>query len=192
MNESDPTRFPTAELIDRMEQVLQELRRQGRAAVAAQAAAESCLAEIQRLAEAGPPAAASRASEGDWLLSLLPAFDALDASVAQASALQQELGRARWLTALPPVRHLVGDVLAFLRGVGMVRAQFDRGLEQAGIRVDRQTGVAVDPSRHRVLEVRPVPRGGRRGQVLRVLRAGYRSASRCLREAEVQASEDAR
>ena len=80
-------------LAARIDELTREVRRQGRAAVAAQAAAESCL---ERLAEGHgvddgggdePPAEEEQAADTAWVHALLPVADALDRVLSQARAM---------------------------------------------------------------------------------------------------------
>jgi len=176
----------------RLDALVQEVRRQGRAGVAAQAAAESCLEEVQRLAAllrdcpAGDPAPAAAPAVQPWLRALLPALDAVSFSAARADRLRQELARPRWWSAFGSRRRQLEEIVAFLRGTEMLRTQLDAALLELGVRVDRDVGVPVDPSRHRVLEVLAA-RASQRGRVLEVIRPGYFRGEHCIRETEVRA-----
>jgi hypothetical protein len=86
---------PLQNIEARIDELVREVRRQGRAAVAAQAAAESCL---ERLAEAQdreeePPAEEAQAEkeaqaeDAAWVHALLPVADALDRVLSQARAM---------------------------------------------------------------------------------------------------------
>lgn len=180
-----------AGLSDRVKQLAQEVRRQGRAAVGAQAAAESCLDELRQLAASQSEAEAPRENSADasgWLHALLPVFDALDSSAAQAHAIARQWRDSRWCRALPPLRRAARDAAAMAEGIRLLQSQLAQALEHVGVEVDRAAGVAVDPARHRVLQVRAKP-GAEPGQVLEVFRAGYFVGNDCLRETEVCASE---
>jgi molecular chaperone GrpE len=173
-----------------VEQLAQEVRRQGRAALGAQAAAESCLDELRQLAAGRGAAAAPRENSVDslgWLRALLPVFDAVDSSAAQAQAIARQWRASRWCRALPPLRHAARDAAALAEGIGLLQSQLAQALQQVGVEVDRAAGVTVDPARHRVLQVR-AQAGTKPGQVLEVLRAGYFVGNHCLRETEVCAS----
>ena len=176
----------------RLDALVQEVRRQGRAGVAAQAAAESCLEEVQRLAAllrdrpASDPAPAAAPMGEPWLRALLPVFDAMSFSAARASSLRQELARPRWWSTLGLLRRRFGDILAFLSGTEMLWTQLDAALLELGVRVDRDVDVPVDPRRHQVLEV-VAARPSQRGRVLEVIRPGYFRGEQCIRETEVRA-----
>ena len=183
-----------AGLSQRVEQLAQEMRRQGRAAVGAQAAAESCLDELRQLASAQSKAAAPPARNTEslgWLRALLPVFDAIDSSAAQAQAIATRWQDSRWCRAFPPLRHAARDATALAEGLGLLQTQLKQALEQVGVVVDRVAGVAVDPARHRVLRVQ-AQRGTEPGRVLKVFRAGYFVGNDCLRETEVCASQGQR
>lgn len=181
------------------DRILEEVRRQGRAAVAAQSTAEACLMAVERLEarlEAIHREAVVARSGGDGTGSrveppkddvarlverLLPALDALD-------RIHREVERSGPRGAL--LRDgLLGWVVRgrgpdLARGLRLLRAQLDEALASAGIEVDRDENVAFDESRHRVVERRLVPGvGGPR--VIEILAPGYRVGGRQLREAQV-------
>jgi len=195
MDEGEDKTVGDPDLAARLDALAVEIRRQGRAAVSAQAAAEATLEKVRELAAALPdprpparPAASSpERDQDDWLRALIPVFDAFDSWLSQAQALEREMSRTRWLGALPPLRRVGSQVRAFAEGVALLGAQLERALGEVGVVVDRQAGVTVDPLRHRVVEVKPGP-ATREAQVLQVLRPGYARHGRCLREAEVRAS----
>ena len=184
---SDPS---LNELANRLDDLLKEVRRQGRAAVAAQAAAESCLEAIQ-----ARPAAASEASAttGDeaarWLRALIPVADAVDRMAQRAAAidapdapakrtlLQRVLGAPE-----PDDRHARA---ALTEGLRLLRAQLEGALHELGVAVDRRTGDPVDAERQRVVEVRSPRPHEREGTVVEVVRPGYALGAKIVREAEV-------
>ena len=188
MDEGEDKTVGDPDLAARLDALAVEIRRQGRAAVSAQAAAEATLEELRALATALPSSPLPPArDQDDWLRALIPVFDAFDSWLSQAQALEREMSRTRWLAALPPLRRVGSQVRAFAEGVALLGAQLERALGEVGVVVDRQAGVTVDPLRHRVVEVKPGP-ATREAQVLQVLRPGYARHGRCLREAEVRAS----
>ncbi len=153
-----------------IEDLVRELRRQGRAAVAAQAAAESCLARVDAL---------QTPDQDDLLRRLLPFADALDRAAEHAVA---ELARsrpwyARWRTT---------D--SVLEGLALLKAQWAATLEASGITIERRVNVPVDGAIHRVVDVRSPRAGERSGIVVGIQRAGYARDGRCIREADVVAT----
>lgn len=179
------------EITARLDELTREVRRQGRAAVAAQAAAESCL---QIMSARDPdqelePDACQSAGDVDWLHALLPVADAIDRIVASASVLAERRSpRARrfW----PFSRGSRGDpeMSALVEGLRVVRGQLAAALEGRGAIIDRRVGVRLDPEVHRVVEVRSPRAGEAESTILEVLRPGYRIGGRLVREAEVIAS----
>lgn len=199
-------------LASRLDELTREVRRQGRAAVAAQAAAESCLEKVTALEEAGAGGKnepdgedddaardASPAASTDWVRAILPVADALDRMVAQANAMAERpppppAPPRRGVFSLfspppppPPARDT--ELRALAEGLRVLRAQLASALEACDVHADRRTGVAIDPEVHRVVEVRPLRAGERADVVLEVVRPGYAAGGRILREAEVVAGE---
>ncbi len=190
------------------------MRRQGRAAIAAQAAAESCLEALRAQAEADESdepedrddggdddaAAQAVAAEGArWLKALIPVVDALDRVASQAAP--RGSGQAasrprRWLLdrLLPAPDPAPDDggarAAALDEGLRLLRAQLEGTLRDLGVSVDRRTGAAVDGERQRVVELRRPRPGERRGTVVEVVRPGYALGSRTVREAEVVVADD--
>lgn len=163
-----------------MAAVLEAIRKQGRASIAAQAAAESCLEAVRQLNGAREVPAADGAP--DLLRALLPAIDAIERVAAEA-AVVDEMPRsflARWLE---PRR--AGSVEALVQGVRLLGAQLENALRLAGVTIDREVGVPVDGSRHHVVSMRREHE--RAGQVIEVVRAGYQLGGCVVREAEVVA-----
>jgi molecular chaperone GrpE len=186
------------DLAQRLDDLLKEVRRQGRAAIAAQAAAESCLEAIREQASAGSPASsdnddgwATEAADEErvrWLRALIPVCDALDRVIRQAAALDQPRRPVRgWLRRfLPAPEPDDGRAhAALIEGLRVLGAQLEGTLRDLGVSVDRRTGEPVDGERHRVVEVRKPGPGYRRGTVLEVVRPGYALDARIIREAEV-------
>jgi molecular chaperone GrpE len=205
---------PLQNLEARVEELIREVRRQGRAAVAAQAAAESCL---ERLAEdqggEEPPAEEAEveeeahADDAAWVHALLPVADALDRVLSQARAMVERSldpgeptvgglrpkARRLWsmLGRAPrEVPHRAGgpDLHALAEGLRVLRAQLMTALESRGVTADRRVGVPVDPEVHRVVEVRAARPDERDDVVLEVIRPGYTAHGRIVREAEVVAA----
>ena len=187
---SDPS---LNELATRLDDLLKEVRRQGRAAVAAQAAAESCLEAIQaRPAAASEVSAASSTTSDEaarWLRALIPVADAVD-RIAQRAATLDAPDAPRKRTLLqrvlggpePDDRHARA---ALTEGLRLLRAQLEGALHDLGVAVDRRTGDPVDAERQRVVEVRAPRPHERAGTVVEVVRPGYALGAKIIREAEV-------
>ncbi|XXX82045.1 nucleotide exchange factor GrpE [Sorangium sp. So ce134] len=202
--EESPLGAPPEDLDARLSELVREVRRQGRAAVAAQAAAESCLDQVTALARAvesarGAPESARGASTGaaprpaeelSWLDAILPVADALDRAVAQASAMVDRRARLERSGIWPFRRRAAPDpgLGALVEGLRVLRAQLVAALEGCGVTVDRRVGVVVDPAVHRVVEVRPRREAEPEGVVVDVIRPGYAARGRLVREADVVAS----
>lgn len=208
---------PTLEdVMARMDDLLKEVRRQGRAAIAAQAAAESCLEAIHALPEAGPEGPVDEEDDDDgeildgdatpskaalhWLRALIPVLDALDRVAAQAHAAAAPPSppsppRRSWLHFLfrgdkpAPVEDRRLIVLA--EGLRILQNQLRAALVDLGVGIDRRAGAAVDPERHRVVEARPAGPGEQPGMVVEIVRPGYALGAVVVREAEVVATGDA-
>ncbi len=203
-----------AGLAARIDELTREVRRQGRAAVAAQAAAESCLEKLNTPEPEPEPeddeddeddapdeaAAASPPPSTEWVRALLPVADALDRMVTQANAMAEKrppskpVERKGFLALFappppPPPPDRGVELRALAEGLRVLRAQLATALEGCGVAIDRRTGVAIDPEVHRVVEVRRLRAGERPNEVLEVVRPGYSAGSRMLREAEVVAGE---
>jgi len=181
----DPT---LADVVARLDELAKEIRRQGRAAVAAQAAAEQCLEVVeQERRDAGDDEAAPNDARAPSvsIAALVPIADALDRVVEQAAS----------VPAREPRRRSVWDVLrggdgsardadavALHEGLRVLRAQLQALFESAGVTVDRRTGDKLDAERHRVVEVRGQ---GAEEIVAEILRPGYRVGDVIIREADV-------
>jgi molecular chaperone GrpE len=186
---NDESSEPTlADIAARLDDLSRELRRQGRAAIAAQAAAESCLDALT--GDAAPEGALQDATAGvEWLKTLLPVADALDRVVGHAAALIERRARPgrlyRWFFARETASH--SELHAVLEGLRLLRAQLEMALAEVGVVIDRRVGVPLDPTLHRVVEVR-AQNAGDTGLVLEVVRPGYALGELVVREAEVVAS----
>jgi hypothetical protein len=175
-----------------LDELMHEVRRQGRAAVAAQAAAESCMAEVQRLAlgmsqphsdaEQVEPSAPQQ--DPSWLEALLPLFDDVDRSAAQAEAVAASLPRGRWMRAIPWARKAADAVWGLAKGLALLKEKLDETLSDLDVDVDRENDCPFDPERHHAVEVHTSPHA-RTSSVIEVVRAGYKLGSRRIREAEV-------
>ncbi|AUX43055.1 uncharacterized protein SOCE26_044950 [Sorangium cellulosum] len=195
MMEETPAGAPPEDIGARLTELVREVRRQGRAAVAAQAAAESCLEQVTALARAAESArdaggAPRPAEELSWLGVILPVADAIDRAVAQASAMVERRARVERAGFWPFRRRAEPDpeLGALAEGLRVLRAQLVAALEGCGVTVDRRVGVAVDPEVHRVVEVRPPRDAEPEGVVVDVIRPGYAARGRLVREADVVAS----
>jgi molecular chaperone GrpE len=86
--------------------------------------------------------------------------------------------------ALAAGRGDAGD-RGLLEGVELVRQSFLRKLEQLGVEHEPAAGQPFDPQRHEAVASVPVTDPDRRGQVVAVLREGYRVGDQVLRPAHV-------
>lgn len=178
----------------RLDELLKEVRRQGRAAIAAQAAAESCLSAVQHLGketdEGGEDDEPTR-----WLRAIIPVADALERVVSQAAT----LATPRATTRPSFLQRLVRSVpepaddraaAALAEGLRVLHAQLEGALRDRGVEVDRRTGELVDGDRQRVVETRAAGAGERAGTVVEVVRPGYALGGVVVREAEVVVAEE--
>ncbi len=176
-----------AALETRIEQLLDEVRRQGRAAVATGAAVESLGDELR---QASFTRLDNDRNDGlhvpdhRWLLALLPTLDAFDRAAAQAAHLAAQIHGYRWLGVVPWIRSFADSVLAFAKGVDLLGKQFERTLTEIGVVVDRRTDCPFDPDCHRILETRLDDRRAP-NTVVEVIRPGYRYEGRRIRDTEV-------
>lgn len=195
-------------LFAKLDEVLAEIRRQGRASIGAQASAESCLKEVRALQgglealasdldanklSVAPTASAASALSEQGLLALLPLLDAIDAAVRQGRATEQQHGRSSgWSSRLRSgLQRLnakpASDTTPSLRqGLEMIQLEARSTLKRLGVEIDERTHVAVDPERHRVVDVRRDVGPAR--SVVEVLRPGYALFGVCVREADVIAT----
>ena len=194
MSEADDTQI----VLERIDDLVKEVRRQGRASIAAQAAAESCLESVAalqvQLAQGDAPSH-DQVEEADnrevLVRALLPFLDALDRTTDQARSLADDAPRpsaiARWL-GVPDN----APALASIRdGTRLLLAQLEDVLAQWNVRIDRVVGVAVDPSVHRVIDTRVVEGSEEEGVVVEVARPAIYLDGGLLREADVVASRKA-
>jgi hypothetical protein len=191
---------PSADdIIARLDDLIKEVRRQGRAAIGAQAAAEACLSAIEQSLARSPTSEDTDAPdedpdaaeiELDWLRALIPVADAIDRVVIQATALTREPPRTRirfrLFAALAPAADPRLETL--VSGLLVLQAQFHGALRDLGVSVERRTGAPIDPDRQRIVEVRPPRPGELSGTVVEVVRPGYALGARLVREAEVVAA----
>ncbi len=165
---------------ERHDELLAVIRKQGRAAIAAQAAAESCLEFLQEQAPATPDSS----MDGVALLkSLLPVFDALERVAGEAKTIQGT--SPTWRSRLSGATHR--EHQALIAGVQLVARQLTDALASAGVQRDAATAIELDSARHRVVEVRAS--SGADARVLEVVRPGYRLGNVQVRETEVVAGE---
>jgi molecular chaperone GrpE (heat shock protein) len=172
----------------RIEDLTQEVRRQGRAAIGAQAAAQACLERLSELRTNAAPAPEAPADRA-WLEALLPPLDALQRATAALASRAAPSRRgsfgARWLFGSRAPSDEIG---ALGEGLRLVVEQFDEALAQLGVEIIEPAAGAVDPHRHRVVEVRS-DRGRPPGHVLELVRRGYACRGVVVREAEVIANQ---
>lgn len=184
-----------SDLTARLDELLKEVRRQGRAAIAAQAAAEACLEAVRAEEE---PSDEEHATAGEeavrWLRALIPVADAVDRVAQKAAVLDAPRPPPRsFLQRLvrTPEADDAGARVALAEGLRVLHAQLEGALRDLGVRVDRRTGDPVDGERQRVVEVRPPRAGERAGTVVEVVRPGYALGEKMVREAEVVVAGDA-
>lgn len=169
------------EAIVRLDEIGKDVRRQGRAAIAAQAASEQCLEAVEALgAQAAPDG--STATARAWLEAIIPTADAIDRIIALASSLAERQSPRKSFWPFGGQRRNVQDDPVMLEGLRVLRSQLLAALDAQGVSVERRTGIALDPSIHRVVEVR-----GRTGTetVVEIVRPGYLLDGQVVREAEV-------
>lgn len=204
---SDEEAERASDVAGRLDDLVREVRRQGRAAIAAQAAAESCLEAVLALQAAAPDdealAGTDHAPGGDralgdaarrdeaWLRALLPSLDGLDRVLANAVALgarsaAEPRERGFWPFRKAPARDREVESLA--EGLRLLRAEVAAALGALGVTIDRGEGAALDAERHRVVEVRPARAGERADAIVEVVRPGYAVGGRLVREADVVAT----
>lgn len=162
------------------EELLDEVRRAGRAAVAARAAAEACEESVERIERAPAPAEDPRR----MLEAILPVCDALGRMAEAARSAAPARG---WLARLRGTERAGAELRALREAVVLLDAQLTSALEASGVYVDREVGGGVDPGRHRVVETRPPAAGEHAETVARVVRPGYRLGATLVREADVVA-----
>jgi GrpE len=189
------------DLARRLDDLLKEVRRQGRAAIAAQAAAESCLEAIREQSLPGDLAADEANGDDEageesarWLRALIPVADGLDRVARQAAAIEAPHpppSKRGLLRRLLPAPEPAGDggarvaLAALSEGLRVLRAQLEGTLRDLGASVDRRAGEPVDSERQRVVEIRAPRPGERAGTVVEVVRPGYALGAKIVREAEV-------
>lgn len=198
---TDETSASLSEVIaHHFETLLAEVRRQGRASIAAQAAAESCTeavaalrGDVERMVHSDMPTDA-RPIE-DVVRALLPFYDALERADGQArESLQRHPSQApprsllnRLFDPRGPSHQPNADLRVLTRGLSVLRAQFEESLRDLGVEFDRRTRVPVHAEEHRVVERRVAAGGECPGTVAEVIRAGCEVSGRRLREADVVA-----
>jgi molecular chaperone GrpE (heat shock protein) len=178
-----------ADIADRLETLATELRRQGRAAVAAQAAAESCLTAVERLETRMAEVERTEESRGDdeVLPALFPLFDALMRVVGQAEGLESDAG-PRWPLSLLHTSKNPARLQSLQHAVRLLGAALDQTMDHLGIVIERRVGISLDPVTHRVVEARAPRVGEAPDTVVEVRRCGYLKDGRVLREADVVAT----
>jgi|GEM_PF-3367078 molecular chaperone GrpE len=185
------------ELAARLDAISQDIRRQGRASVAAQAAAESCLETVRALQSqirsepqpepADDPSEVERDTVERVVRALIPFADSLDRAVEQArsaAARRPSSWITKWLRVSDAAQ---ADLAALASGLALLQQQLRSTLEELEVEIESRTGIAVDGRMHRVVETR-ASAGVGPGTVLEVVRPGYFVGGVRLREAEVVAS----
>lgn len=162
---------------DAMAKVLEELRRLGRATIAAQAAAEACLEAVDRLdgrvsaGNDGGPSTGEAPSARSLLEHLIPVFDALERSTA--SAAKERVG--------PPWARRPTRGAEALR---VLSAQLQVALTSAGVQQIREVNVPFDEDAHHAVERRE-ERGLDTARVRALVAPGYTLGDHAIREAHV-------
>lgn len=192
------------DVLRRLDDVFKEVRRQGRAAVSAQAAAESCLEAVQTLsAQRGEMRArtgrveelnGSDDAEVRWLRALVPVADAVERVLGEAAdlAARQPPPRRGLLRFLLGAQEEDSGATALVEGLRVLDEQMKETLGALGAVVDRPIGARVDPERHRVVGVLLSDGEDQAGTILEVVRPGYALGPVVVREAEVVVVVDAR
>lgn len=184
----------TGTVIERLEGLLTEIRRQGRASIAAQAAAESCAASVAALRDQVSERADAQLEAPDdstteqLVRALMPVADAIDRMSAQASRLVASVSPPGAVARMLGVRDATASVRSLADGLMVLGSQLDAVLRNAGAEIDREVDVPVDGEAHRVVEARPARPGDRPGSVLEIVRPGYSLRGKRLREADVVAA----
>lgn len=193
---------PLDDLAARLDAMAQDIRKQGRASVAAHAAAESCLQGVRDLQQqieqssalVGMPKDAPDSSLLRVVRSLLPFADSLDRAVELSRAATAATSPppatwlSRWLGLTPPASP---ETAALATGLALLQQQLRSIFQELEVEVEVRSGIPVDPDIHRVVEVRRVAPNGTdapSGTVIEVVRPGYACSGIRLREAEVVAS----
>jgi len=182
------------ELLARLDELKKDVRKQGRASIAAQSAAESCLESVQELGQrldntTSQPAQVSQPDPvEDIVRALAPLVDALERTTDQAQSFAESAvkpsGLARWLGAADNTAVLT----SMAKGTRLLRAQLEDALSTWGVSVDRRTGVPVDPSRHRVVDTRPARDGESPDHIVEVVRPVLLCGDQVMREGDVVAA----
>lgn len=161
--------------------MLNEVRRAGRAAVAARAAAEACEESVERLGRGGEPPEDVRGI----LEAILPICDALR---RMADAARREEPPETWLARLRSSGRAAAENRTLRDAIVLLDAQLTSALEGRGVAIDREVGGPVDPERHRVVETCARRGGESAGVVSSVVRPGYRVGGARVRDADVVAT----
>ena len=188
----------SAVIVRHFELLLAEVRRQGRASIAAQAAAESCAdavvalrEDVESLVSSGVPGPAK--SPEDVVRAILPFCDALERTDRQAREtirrrLHEPGSRSLLVRLIGLARRPLEsdlDLRVLADGLSVLRAQLEEALGDLGVTFDRRTGVPVHTEEHHVVEMRPSRAGDRPDTVAQVIRAGCEMNGRRVREADV-------
>ncbi len=184
------------DLAARLDAIAQDIRKQGRASVAAHAAAESCLQGVRDLQQqierpstlvASPQDDADSATLLRVVRSLLPFADSLDRAVELSRAAKlppPATWLSRWLGLAPLASP---EAAALATGLALLQQQLRSILQEIGVDVEVRSGIPVDPDIHRVVEARSGTEATP-GTVIEVVRPGYACSGIRLREAEVVAA----
>ncbi len=177
------------ELAARLDELLREVRRQGKAAIGAQASADACLEAIGALQETEAeerPSDREIAEPGveSLVCALIPVADAIQRIVSAAAAAEAR-------TPLTWGERLLGRSRrdrSLLEPLRLLQSQLETALESRDVHINRRVGVPVHGDTHRVVETTRGTTTAGHSVVLSVVRPGYSLGGRCLREADVVAS----
>lgn len=185
-------------LAERIDPVIAELRRQGRACVAAQAASEACAESVDALrehlvhedaegdhAETSDTPGCDIPRPEDIIRAIMPVADSFERVRKQANELVRKVPSPSWLARVmsPPAADRAA-IRVLADGLDVLGAQLEDALLHMGVNIDRRVGIGVDGDAHRVVETRPSS-SAQAGTVAEVIRPGYRLGNKLLREADV-------
>jgi hypothetical protein len=192
-------------VVEKLEALSTETRRQGRASIAAQASAEACLeavtevreglrvvseklSSVQKHVTEPPKGKEEGGKDGGLVMGMLPVADAIDRVVLQAERLQQASKRPGAMARLFGAVDVTAQAQSLAEASRLLKAAMRQTFETIGIQVDERCGVGVDGQVHRVVEARGAEEGQDADMVIEVVRPGYSRFGEVLREADVVAT----
>ena len=186
------------ELLARIDGVQKDVRKQGRASIAAQSAAESCLDQVQALQEylqTQPDVLGHREDEPsdrdeveEVARALAPLIDALERTTDQARSFAEGATKPSAIARFLGAADHSAVLESMAKGTRLLRAQLEDALATWNVTIDRRAGVPVDASRHRVVDTRTPIEGEEPDLVVEVVRPALLCGDRVLREADVIAT----